>query len=102
MHATRKLPHYFHVYVVVVLTQLPLQLLLWRFDYTGRIAKWGMILGAFDIKYLPRTAIKEQVLADLVSEFTNCPERVTTEVNETMGTQVTIVTIPRQPIWKLL
>ena len=32
--------------------------------------KWGTILGAFDIKYMPRTSIKGQVLADLVPEFT--------------------------------
>ena len=38
-------------------------------DYTGRIAKWGTILGAFDIRYMPRTAVKGQVLADLVAEF---------------------------------
>ena len=39
-------------------------------DYTGWITKWGTILGAFDIKYMPRTSIKGQVLADLVAEFT--------------------------------
>ena len=27
-------------------------------------------MGAFDIKYIPRTSIKGQVLADLVAEFT--------------------------------
>ena len=42
-------------------------------DYTGRIAKWGTILGAFDIKYMPCTSIKGQVLADLVAEFTESP-----------------------------
>ena len=36
----------------------------------GRIAKWGMILGAFDIRYMPRTVVKGQVLVDLVAEFT--------------------------------
>ena len=30
----------------------------------------GTILGAFDIKYMPRTFIKGQVLTDLVAEFT--------------------------------
>ena len=39
VHATRKLPHYFQVHTVVVLTQLPLQPLFRRADYTGRIAK---------------------------------------------------------------
>ena len=45
-------------------------------DYTGRIAKWGTILGAFDIKYMPRTSIKGQVLADLMAEFAECPEEM--------------------------
>ena len=70
VHATWKLPHYFQAYTAMVLTQLPLQSLLRKANYTGRIAKWGMILGAFNVKYMPRTSIKGQVLADLVAEFT--------------------------------
>ncbi|XP_075658669.1 uncharacterized protein LOC142628453 [Castanea sativa] len=38
-------------------------------DYTRRIAKWGTILRAFNIKYMPRTSVKGQVLANLVAEF---------------------------------
>ena len=38
-----------------------------------RIAKWGTILGAFDIKYMPRTSVKGQVLVDLVVEFSRTP-----------------------------
>ena len=34
VHATRKLPHYFQAHTVVVLTQLPLQSLLRKVDYT--------------------------------------------------------------------
>ena len=67
---TRKLPHYFQTHTVVVLTQLPLKTILRNADYTGMIAKWGTILGAFDIKYMPCTSVKGQVLADLVAEFT--------------------------------
>ena len=67
---TRKLPHYFQAHTVVVLTQLSLKAIFRSANYTGRIAKWGTILGAFDIKYMPRTFIKGQVLADLVAEFT--------------------------------
>ncbi|XP_075670076.1 uncharacterized protein LOC142639823 [Castanea sativa] len=70
MHATRKLPHYFQSHTVVVLTQLPLKSILQRTDYTGRVAKWGTIQGAFDIKYIPRTSVKGQVLVYLVAEFT--------------------------------
>ena len=46
VHATRKLPYYFQLHTVVVLTQLPLKSLLRSADYTGRIAKWVTILGA--------------------------------------------------------
>ena len=73
VHGTRKLPHYFQAHTVVILTQLPLKAILRSADYTGRIAKWGMILGAFDIKYMPRTSIKGQILADLVAEFAEGP-----------------------------
>ena len=55
---TRKLPHYFQAHTVAVLTQLPLKAIVRSADYTGRIAKWGTILRAFDIKYMPRTSIK--------------------------------------------
>ena len=84
VHATRKLPHYFQAHIMVMLTQLPLKSVLRSADYTGRIAKWGMILGAFDIKYMPRTSIKGQVLADLVAEFAECPEEMEGE-NHNMG-----------------
>ena len=46
---THKLPHYFQAHTVVILTQLPLKTILRSANYTGRIAKWGTILGAFDI-----------------------------------------------------
>ena len=38
-----------------------------------------MILGAFDIKYMPHTSIKGQVLADLVAEFAECSEEMNVE-----------------------
>ena len=57
VHATRKLPHYFQSHTVVVLAQLSLRSLLMSVDYTGRIAKWGTILWAFDIKYMPLTSV---------------------------------------------
>ena len=73
VHITRKLPHYFQSHTVVVLTQLLLSSLLRSTDYTGRIAKWGTILRAFDIKYIPCTSIMGQVLADLMAEFAESP-----------------------------
>ena len=73
VHITRKLPHYFQSHTVVVLTQLLLSSLLQSTDYTGRIAKWGTILRAFDIKYMPCTSVKGQVLADLMAKFVESP-----------------------------
>ena len=72
VRGTRKLSHYFQSHTVVVLTQLLLKSLLRSTDYTGRIAKWST-LGAFDIKYMPHTSIKGQVLVDLVAEFAETP-----------------------------
>ena len=42
-------------------------------DYTGRITKWDTVLEGFDIKFMPRTYVKELVLANLVAEFTEPP-----------------------------
>lgn len=70
VHAMRKLPHYFQAHTVWVLTEHPLQFLLRRFDFMGRIAKGGTRLGNFDIRYKPRNSVKGQVLVDLVVEFT--------------------------------
>ena len=86
---------------MVVLTQLPLKSVLRSADYTRRVAKWGTILGAFDIKYMPRTSIKGQVLADLVAEFAKCPEEVEMG-SETMGERlVSVASVQGLPPWEL-
>ena len=101
VHATRKLPHYFQEHTVVVLTQLPLKSILKSADYTGRIAKWGTILGSFDIKYMPCTSIKGQVFADLVAEFAECPEEMDVE-NHNMGERsVGIVFVQCSKPWEV-
>ena len=58
IHAIRRLPHYFQAYTIVLLIKHPLQALLKRSDFMGRIAKWGASLGAFNIQYQPRASIK--------------------------------------------
>jgi len=58
VNATRKLPHYFQAHTVYVLIEYPLQSLLKRSDFTGRIAKWGTWLGSFDIRYMPQSSVK--------------------------------------------
>ena len=36
----------------------------------GRLIQWAIKLIEFDIKYLPRHAIKAQALVDFIAEFT--------------------------------
>ena len=93
VYATHKLPHYFQSHTVVVLTQLPLRSLLWSADYTGGIAKWGTILGAFDIKYMPRTFVKGQVLANLVAEFTEASAEERVEEQNMDGKLVGVISV---------
>ena len=52
----------------------------------GRIAKWGTMLGAYDVKYMPWIAIKGQVLVDFVAEFT---EGTMNEEEKALGVMVT-------------
>ena len=101
MHATRKLPHYFQAHTVVVLSQLPLKLVLRSANYTGRIAKWGTILGAFDIKYMPHTSIKGQVFADLVAGFSECPEEMNVEKRGMDEKSVGIISIQCSTLWEV-
>ena len=101
VHASRKLPHYFQAHTVVVLIQLPLKSVLGTADYTGRIALWNTILGAFDIKYMPRTSIKGQVLADLAVEFAEPPVETLIELRGMEGKSVGMVSAPKLPCWKV-
>ena len=101
VHATRKLPHYFQAHTMVVLTQLPLKSVLRTADYTGRIALWNTILGAFDIKYMPRTFIKSQVLADLVAEFAEPLVEIVTEQHNVDGKSVGVISTPGPSCWKV-
>jgi ribonuclease HI len=69
LQAAKKLPHYFQSSTVTVLSDLPLKMLLQRSDFSGRITKWGVHLESLSVEYKPRTAIKGQVLAEILAEF---------------------------------
>ena len=70
-------------------------------DYIGRIAKWGTILGVFDIKYMHRTSIKGQVITDLVAEFAECPEEMNMEKNDMDEKSVGIVSVQCSTPWEV-
>jgi hypothetical protein len=66
----RKLRHYFDDHKVTIVTGFPIGDILHNKEAIGRIAKWACELGAHDIEFRPRTAIKTQALVDFVSEWT--------------------------------
>ena len=101
VHATRKFPYYFQAHTIVVLTQLLLQSLLRKANYTRKIAKWGTILGAFDIKYMPRTSIKGQVLADLVVELAESLLKEEREKHNMDEKSVGMVSLQETLSWKV-
>ena len=101
VHVTRKLPYYFQAHTVVILTQFPLKLILRSVDYTVRIAKWGTILGAFDIKYMPRISVKGQVLADLVAEFAEFPKETDVKQHGMDEKSVGLISTQYPSPWKV-
>ena len=69
--AARKLKPYFQAHTVNVLTDKPLRRAMSNPEATGRLALWAIELSEFDFRYRPRTAIKGQVIADFIAEFTH-------------------------------
>jgi hypothetical protein len=67
---SRKLRHYFQAHKIVVPSSFPLGEIIHNRDANGRIVKWSVELGEFDIEFCPRQAIKSQIFADFVSEWT--------------------------------
>jgi hypothetical protein len=65
-----KLQHYFQSHKIKVVSSFPLGEILRSRDTVGHIVKWLVELGEFDLKFCPRQAIKSQILADFVSDWT--------------------------------
>ena len=101
VHGTHKLLHYFQSHTIVVLTQLSLKSLLRSIDYIRRISKWGKIVGIFDIKYMPRTLVKGQVIANLVAEFAETPLEQGRESHNTNEKSVGTISFQEPLSWKV-
>jgi ribonuclease HI len=69
--ARRKLCHYFEAHPVTVVSSFPLGEIIRHPDVAGRIAKWSVELMGETLAYAPRKAIKSQILADFVAEWTD-------------------------------
>jgi hypothetical protein len=69
--ASRKLMHYFKAHKVTVLTNQPLNDLFINKEASSRIGKWATELSEHTIDFGKRSAIKYQVLADFVVDWTS-------------------------------
>ena len=67
----RKLRPYFQAHTIEIPSEYPMKRVLHKPKTSGRLMKWAIELSKFDIRYKPKTAIKRQVLADFVMEFTS-------------------------------
>ena len=55
--AARRLRHYFQSHTIMVVTDQPLKRVLGKPDVSGRLVKWAVELGEFDVQYQPRSEI---------------------------------------------
>ena len=68
---TRKLCLYFQAHTIEIPTEYPMKQVLHKPETSGRLMKWTIELSEFDIRYKPKTAIKELILADFIMELTS-------------------------------
>jgi ribonuclease HI len=68
--AKRKLQHYFQSHNISVPIASPLRDMFENKELTGRIGKWATKLAEHVINFVSRSAIKSQVLADFVADWT--------------------------------
>ncbi|KAI5327752.1 hypothetical protein L3X38_027148 [Prunus dulcis] len=68
--SARRLRPYFQAHTIHVLTNQPLRQVPQKPETSGRLVKWAIELGEFDIHYKPRPAMRGQAVADFLSEFT--------------------------------
>ncbi|XP_074376858.1 uncharacterized protein LOC141718374 [Apium graveolens] len=59
----------YYAHRIEVRTAYPLRHILHKPESSGRMLKWAVELGQFDLEYCPRTTIKGQALADFILEF---------------------------------
>jgi hypothetical protein len=69
--ARRKLLHYFEAHLITVVSSFPLGEIIRNADAAGSVAKWSVELMGETLAYAPCKAIKSQILADFVAEWTD-------------------------------
>jgi ribonuclease HI len=78
--AARKLRHYFEGHRIRVITNQPLNDLFANREASTRIIKWGAELSEYIVDFERRSAIKSQVLADFVVDWTSPTQNLDEEI----------------------
>nr|GEU41422.1 hypothetical protein [Tanacetum cinerariifolium] len=68
VYITRKLRRYFKAYPVKVITDQPIKQILNKTEVAGKLEKYAVELGAYNVTFIPRNAVKGQGLADFITE----------------------------------
>ncbi|GJR71068.1 reverse transcriptase domain-containing protein [Tanacetum coccineum] len=68
INMTRRLRRYFEAHPVKVITDQPIKNILSRTEASGKLAKYAVEIGTYKISFMPRNAVKGQVLADFLSD----------------------------------
>ncbi|GJR27417.1 VIER F-box protein 2 [Tanacetum coccineum] len=71
LHMTRRLRRYFEAHLVKVITEHPIKQILSKIEASGKLEKYVVELGAYNITFEPWNDMKGQVLADFISETPN-------------------------------
>jgi hypothetical protein len=80
--SARKLRHYFEAHTIKVLTNQSLNNIFGDRDSSSRISKWAAELSEHVVDFEKRSAIKSQILADFVVEWTEPDFEVEGQVPE--------------------
>nr|GEZ74282.1 reverse transcriptase domain-containing protein [Tanacetum cinerariifolium] len=68
LHLSRRLRRYFEARPIKMITDQPVKQIHNKREASGKLAKYAVELGSYNITYIPRNAVKGQVLADFLNE----------------------------------
>ncbi|GJZ88752.1 reverse transcriptase domain-containing protein [Tanacetum coccineum] len=67
LHLSRRLRRYFEAHPIKVITDQPIKQILNKPEVSGKLAKYAVELGAYNITYIPRTTVKGQMNGEFVA-----------------------------------
>ena len=92
----KRLRPYFQAHTIEIPTEHPMKQILHKPETSGRLIKWVIELSEFDIRYKPRIAIKGQVLAYFIKEFTPLKYLGTAHRNYSVDARLTHMEVVRR------